>query len=108
MSPCIFEVLNENIFYETALSTGGFDLLLQRNVQHIWEKIFLSLDYASFKNCLEVSEWTSQSHDPSHELAHKRLSDKIGLLRRPEKRSSLRHILRESIFPEDLIGSKSS
>ena len=36
------------------------------------------------------------------------LSDKIGLLRRPKKRSSLRPILRESVFPEDLIGSKSS
>ena len=36
------------------------------------------------------------------------LSDKIGLLRRPEKRSCLRPILRESVFPEDLIGSKSS
>ena len=52
---------------EEICNTGGFDLLLQRNVQHVWEKIFLSLDYASFKNCLEVSEWTSQSHDPSHE-----------------------------------------
>ena len=38
----------------------------------------------------------------------KGLSDKIGLLRRPKKRSSLRPILRESVFPEDLIGSKSS
>ena len=35
---------------------NGFDLLLKRNIQHIWEKIFLSLDYASFKNCLKVSK----------------------------------------------------
>ena len=34
------------------------------------------------------------------------LSDKIGLLKRPKKRSTLRPILRESVFPEDLIGSK--
>ena len=34
---------------------NAFDLLLQRNVPHIWEKIFLSLDYASFRNCLRLS-----------------------------------------------------
>ena len=34
------------------------------------------------------------------------LSDKIGLRGRPEKRSSLRPILRESVFPEDSIGIK--
>ena len=35
---------------------SGFDLLLQKNVQLIREKIFLSLDYDSFKQCLKVSE----------------------------------------------------
>ena len=34
----------------------GFDLLLRMNVQHIWEKIFLSLNYESFKNCFKVSQ----------------------------------------------------
>ena len=34
--------------------------MLKRNVPHIWEKIFLSLDYASFQNCLRVShEWNN-------------------------------------------------
>ena len=32
------------------------DRLFTRNVPHIVEKIFFSLDYASFKNCLEVSQ----------------------------------------------------
>ena len=36
------------------------------------------------------------------------LSDKISLLRRLENKSSLRPIPRESVFPEDLIGSKST
>ena len=41
-------------------NASGFDLLLKRNLPHIWEKIFLSLDYASFRNCLGVShEWNS-------------------------------------------------
>ena len=32
-----------------------FDRLFTRNVPHVLEKVFFSLDYASFKNCLEVS-----------------------------------------------------
>ena len=33
-----------------------FDILFTRNVPHIPEKIFLSLDFESFKNCLKVSK----------------------------------------------------
>ena len=33
-----------------------FYRLFTKNVPHILEKIFFSLDYASFKNCLEVSK----------------------------------------------------
>ena len=33
---------------------GGFNLLLEKNVEHIWEQIFLSLDYESLRNCLNV------------------------------------------------------
>ena len=36
----------------------AFDTLFSKSVPHILEKIFFSLDYASFKNCFEVcSEW---------------------------------------------------
>ena len=35
---------------------NGFDLLLKRNVQHIWEKIFLNLDYQTIRNCARVSK----------------------------------------------------
>ena len=41
---------------ENICNTSGFDFLLRRNVQHIWEKIFLSLDYESFKKCLAVCQ----------------------------------------------------
>ena len=34
----------------------AFGALITKNVPHITEKIFLSLDYNSFKNCLEVSK----------------------------------------------------
>ena len=45
---------------------GGFDLLLRTNVQHIWEQIFLSLDYVSFRNCMKVSpEWNEVFHRKS-------------------------------------------
>ena len=35
---------------------NGFDLLLKRNVQHIWEKIFLNLDYQTLRNCARISK----------------------------------------------------
>ena len=37
-------------------SPRGFEVLLAKNVPHILEKIFFSLDYESFKNCFEVSK----------------------------------------------------
>ena len=39
----------------TQRGLSSFDVLLTRNVPHILEMIFLSLDYESFKSCLEVS-----------------------------------------------------
>ena len=36
-------------------ANGSFDALLTKNVPHIVEKIFLSLDYKSFKTCRKVS-----------------------------------------------------
>ena len=38
----------------------AFDLLLRSNVIHIWEKIFLSLDYQSYKSCQQVCMSWSQ------------------------------------------------
>ena len=37
------------------MSSSPFDKLFAKSVPHIHEKIFLSLDYESFKNCLEVN-----------------------------------------------------
>ena len=35
----------------------AFNILLKRNVPHILEQIFFSLDYESFKKCLEVNKY---------------------------------------------------
>ena len=46
---------------ETAIvmDNSAFDLLFEKNVPHILEKIFLSIDYRSFLSCLKVSKrWT--------------------------------------------------
>ena len=44
----------------------AFDLLLRSNIVHIWEKIFLSLDYESYQNCLKVSQaWNQVFHNES-------------------------------------------
>ena len=40
---------------------NGFDILFAKNVPHILEKIFLSLDYQSFKRCQEVNNTWKQS-----------------------------------------------
>ena len=37
------------------MCSSAFDKLFAKNVPHILEKIFLSLDYESFKSCMEVS-----------------------------------------------------
>ena len=37
------------------MSYSAFDLLLTKNVPHVLEAIFLSLDYESFKKCMEVT-----------------------------------------------------
>ena len=36
--------------------TSDFDILLTKSVPHILETIFLSLDYKSFKTCMEVTK----------------------------------------------------
>ena len=43
-----------------------FDLLLSKNVPHILEKIFFSLDFESFNNCLRVNNtWKKQLNSQS-------------------------------------------
>ena len=37
------------------MGSSAFDKLFTKSVPHILEKIFLSLDYESYKNCCEVS-----------------------------------------------------
>ena len=41
---------------ETMAAECEFDRLFTKRVPHIHEKIFFSLDYKSFKNCLEVNQ----------------------------------------------------
>ena len=45
---------------DTMMGVCAFDTLLTRNVPHILEKIFFSLDYKSFKKCQEVSTTWNQ------------------------------------------------
>ena len=45
---------------EEAESQSAFDLLFNRNVPHILEKIFFNLDYESFAACRKVSKAWSE------------------------------------------------
>ena len=54
-------VSNKNKGEQKTLGKAPFNKLFTRNVPHILEKIFFSLDYASFKECMEV-------HRAWHEL----------------------------------------
>ena len=38
------------------MDTCAFDKLFSKSVPHIFERIFFSLDYESFKRCLEVNK----------------------------------------------------
>ena len=40
---------------KAAMGSCAFDKLFEKSVPHVLEKIFLSLDYESYKTCLEVS-----------------------------------------------------
>ena len=65
---------------------SNFDTLFSKNVPHILDKIFLSLDYESYKDCLEVSnDWrgllTSESYKTRGKSVYKEeiLEDQIKL-----------------------------
>ena len=57
-----------------------FDKLFKINVPHILEKIFFSLDYKSFKNCLEVSNvWNELLTSEAYKKKGKRtFNEEIG------------------------------
>ena len=49
-------------------SPRGFEYLFRRNVPHILEKIFFSLNYDSFKTCSEVCRaWNELMRSDSYE-----------------------------------------
>ena len=52
--------------------TRAFDTLFTKSVPHIFEKIFFSLDYKSFKSCLQVSKsWNDiMTTDRFHEFGN--------------------------------------
>ena len=58
-SVVLIEIGEDNTIYTNMTGRGGllngFDLLLKHNIQHIWEEIFLSLEYDSFQNCTKVT-----------------------------------------------------
>ena len=68
-------------------TTCAFDALSTRNVPHIQEKIFFSLDYKSYKNCAEVSnEWKALLSSERYKskgkslFKHEILKDEITLM----------------------------
>ena len=74
----------------------AFDKLFTKSVPHILEKIFLSLDYKSFKTCLDVSKtWRDLLNSDS-------FSAKVRLVFHNElvgEEKKLRAMLREVIHP---------
>ena len=58
---------------------GSFNTLLTRNVPHLLENIFFSLDYKSFKACMEVNKtWRALLSTPSYqEEMEKMLREKM-------------------------------
>ena len=52
----IQRVARGEVFTKNKRHSRSFDILFAINVPHILEKIFLSLDYESFKNCVKVND----------------------------------------------------
>ena len=52
----IQRVARGEVFTKNKRHSCSFDILFAKNVPHILEKIFLSLDYESFKNCVKVND----------------------------------------------------
>jgi len=48
-------MLITNIMVSYGYQGGGFDVLFAKSVPHLLEKIFFSLDYESYKTCMEVN-----------------------------------------------------
>ena len=57
-----------------------FDKLFTKSVPHILEKIFLSLDYETFKKCREVSNaWNEQLTSESYQQKAKSVFTRVPL-----------------------------
>ena len=65
----------EEVFTRNKGNSCAFDILFTKNVPHILEKIFLSLDYESYKKCLKVKNtWkdllTSEAYQRKGKLVY--------------------------------------
>ena len=54
-SPCCTGALGFVFFAEEMMASSAFDKLFTKSVPHLHEKIFLSIDYTSYKACMKVS-----------------------------------------------------
>ena len=85
-------------------TTCAFDTLFTKNVPHIQEKIFFSLDYASYKTCMEVSQaWNELLKSESYHKKSKTvfrteiLEEKMKLLNAGEE-SKTPHKIEEKYY----------
>ena len=85
------------------METSGFDLLFNRNVPHILEKIFLSIDYGSFKSCLMVNKtWNQLLTSESFRKAGKSTFDKwLFDATKSGKVSAIRNLLQWGAEPDN-------
>lgn len=94
--------------HDDALPTRSFDTLFTKSFPHILEKIFFSLDYASYKTCMEVKKaWNELLKSESYHKKSKTVFYK-GILEDEKKlhRASGRYIQGQKTSLHSDVGCK--
>ena len=91
------------------MDASPFDLLFQQSVPHILEKIFLHLDYDSFKSCLLVNKtWRNLlTSEPFKRMGKSKFEEWLLKAAISGQADAVHHLLRLGAQPDRFIGPSS-
>ena len=91
------------------MDKSPFDLLFQQSVPHILEKIFLNLDYDSFKSCLLVNEtWRNLvNSEPFKRMGKSKFEEWLLKAASAGQADAVHHLLQLGAQPDRCTGESS-
>ena len=91
------------------METSGFDILFKKDVPHILEDIFLSLDYSSFKSCLMVNKTWNQflTSDSFKRNGKSKFEEWLFKAAMAGQVGAVHHLLQLGADPNQYIGKRS-